>query len=63
MEQLVSKAVEAGLNFTWSVWKYQTHFRMVWLNSKLIILRSSVTKWQDRGVAGASVTKGAALAL
>ena len=36
----------------------KTHFRMIRLNSKLIILKSAVTKW-DRGVAGSSLTKRA----
>ena len=39
----------------------QTNKSMAWLNSKLIILRSAVTNWRARGVAGSSLSKGAAL--
>ena len=42
---------------------HKTHFRMVWLNSKLIILRSAVTYWRAQGVAGSSLRKGTALRL
>ena len=61
MVQLVSVAVEAGLNFTWSPGNPEDTFRMVWLNSELIILRSAVTNLRDQGVWGSSLTKGAAL--
>ena len=43
MMQLVSVAEEAdlvGLEIP------KMHFRMVWLNSKLIILRSAMTNWR-----------------
>ena len=62
MMQLVSVAEEAGLNFYLiGLIIPKTHFHIVWLNSKLIILRSAVTSWRARGVAGLSLSKGAAL--
>ena len=56
MMQLVFVAEEAGLNFTWSALKSLR----VWLNSRLIILRSTVTNWPARVVVGSSFSKGAA---
>ena len=62
MMQLVSVAEEAGFEFYLvSLEIPKTHFRMVWLNSKSIILRGAVTNWRARGVAGSSLSKGTAL--
>ena len=44
MLQLVSVVKEAGLNLTWFAIP-MSHFRMVLLNFKSVILRTAMTQW------------------